>query len=58
MLLVLYKLRLLYKVKYCIIIIKSLSFLTLKKYLANKIKHIRAIAQVIIGFVKLKLAGK
>jgi hypothetical protein len=55
MLLVLYYLHLLIKIGSYIVIIKSLSFPTLKKYLPNKIKCIRAIVEVIIEFIKLKL---
>jgi hypothetical protein len=57
-LLVLYKLYLLIKVRGCVVVIKSLSFPTLKKHLANKIKCVRATAEAIIKFIKLKLAGK
>jgi hypothetical protein len=57
-LLVLYKLRLLIKVGGCVVVVKSLSFPTLKKHLANKIERVRAAAEAIIEFVELKLAGK
>jgi hypothetical protein len=57
-LLVLYKLYLLIKVRGCVVIVKSLSFPTLKKHLANKIKCVKAAAEAIIEFVKLKLVSK
>jgi hypothetical protein len=57
-LLVLYKLRLLIKVRSRAVVVKSLSFPTLKKHLANKIKRVRAAVEAIIEFVKLKLAGE
>jgi hypothetical protein len=47
-LLVLYKLYLLIKVRSCVVVVKSLSFPTLKKYLANKIKCVRAAAEATI----------